>query len=301
LGSGGSGPGQFNLPPGIAIDRRGRVYVADRREQAGLGLSSEGEYLTQWTDTGRPMQICFRRAPNGPSWWRRGISGRDVSVFFLPAARSAIAWAYVSIFDLDGNLLSRWGAATDPCAPEDLLRTARNLRSIHRAGSTSAKWSCRPADIREKFLADVPFAAEVLLPAPGAVNAPSADMYTAGKFGLSFEIFPSKTPKASSRLLGTVACLARFQAGVHLLRPYGAERLPRARGTIEPVLRNSCAAGMWRPLPVFHLSLGDAAECAIGWHSTRDAGIANIKRCGVNARRGQTRFSRLPAEQRNAK
>ncbi len=58
-GAPGDAPGQFNLPHGIAIDRTGRVYVADRENSRIQIFSPEGKFLQQWTDTGRPMQISF--------------------------------------------------------------------------------------------------------------------------------------------------------------------------------------------------------------------------------------------------
>src|SRR4029077_310489 len=48
-GEPGGGPGQFNLPHGIAVDRDGRVYVADRENSRVQVFTPEGEYLTEWT------------------------------------------------------------------------------------------------------------------------------------------------------------------------------------------------------------------------------------------------------------
>ena len=45
-GEPGSGPGQFNLPHGIVVDRSGRVFVADRENSRIQIFSSEGELLT---------------------------------------------------------------------------------------------------------------------------------------------------------------------------------------------------------------------------------------------------------------
>jgi len=115
-GSAGSGPGEFNLPHGIAIDRRGRVYVADRENSRIQIFTPEGKYLTQWTDTGRPMQICFDSAE------RAYVCdvGFGAGMFpFLPPVPPPLRGAFVSIFDLEGNLLSRWGGSEDPCAAGD--------------------------------------------------------------------------------------------------------------------------------------------------------------------------------------
>ena len=115
-GSAGSGPGQFNVPHGIAIDRSGRVYVADRENSRIQVISAAGEYLSQWTDTGRPMQICFDASE------RAFVCdvGFGAGMFpFLPPPPPPLCGAYVSIFDLEGKLLSRWGGSTDPCAAGD--------------------------------------------------------------------------------------------------------------------------------------------------------------------------------------
>jgi DNA-binding beta-propeller fold protein YncE len=48
----GSGPGQFNLPVGIAIDKQGNIYVADVANHRIQKLSSLGQPLTQWHTVG---------------------------------------------------------------------------------------------------------------------------------------------------------------------------------------------------------------------------------------------------------
>jgi tripartite motif-containing protein 71 len=48
----GSGPGQFNGPVGIAIDKQGDIYVADVANHRIQELSSSGQPLTQWHTVG---------------------------------------------------------------------------------------------------------------------------------------------------------------------------------------------------------------------------------------------------------
>ena len=48
----GSGPGQFNTPVGIAVDRQGDIYVADVANHRIQKLSSTGKSLAQWHTVG---------------------------------------------------------------------------------------------------------------------------------------------------------------------------------------------------------------------------------------------------------
>jgi len=117
-GEPGNGPGQFNLPHGIAIDRRGKVYVADRENSRIQVFSPDGRFLQQWTDTARPMQVYFDaddRAFVCDVGFRAGMFPFDT----LPPP--PLRGAYVSVFDTEGNLLSRWGGSEDPCAPGDFF------------------------------------------------------------------------------------------------------------------------------------------------------------------------------------
>jgi DNA-binding beta-propeller fold protein YncE len=58
-GSRGTGPGQFNLPHGIAIDAKDTVYVADRENNRIQLFDTNGTFKTQYTNVGRPNAICI--------------------------------------------------------------------------------------------------------------------------------------------------------------------------------------------------------------------------------------------------
>jgi DNA-binding beta-propeller fold protein YncE len=60
-GSPGSGPGQFHVPHGIAIDREGVVYVADRENGRIQLFTPEGEFLDEWPGLARPAQVFIDR------------------------------------------------------------------------------------------------------------------------------------------------------------------------------------------------------------------------------------------------
>jgi len=47
----GSGPGEFRLPHGIRIDRRGRVLIADRENDRVQVFTRKGEFIEQWLET----------------------------------------------------------------------------------------------------------------------------------------------------------------------------------------------------------------------------------------------------------
>ena len=60
-GEPGGGPGQFHVPHGIAIDRDGVVYVADRENSRIQLFTPKGEFLSEWTDLARPSQVFIDR------------------------------------------------------------------------------------------------------------------------------------------------------------------------------------------------------------------------------------------------
>jgi DNA-binding beta-propeller fold protein YncE len=87
-GEPGSGPGQFAVPHAIAIDKRGRVLVADRHNNRIQIFDAQGSFITQWSGIDLPTDIFI---------------DKDQAVYvsdLLPR---------VSVYDLDGTLLARWG------------------------------------------------------------------------------------------------------------------------------------------------------------------------------------------------
>jgi len=63
-GKPGYGPGEFSLLHAIAIDARGRVFVADRGNNRVQIFDQEGEFIAQWTQYGRPSGIFFDENDN---------------------------------------------------------------------------------------------------------------------------------------------------------------------------------------------------------------------------------------------
>ena len=87
-GDKGDGPAQFALPHSVVVDRRGRVLVADRENHRVQIFDGEGNFLDEWTDLLQPMDLF--------------IDAED-TVYVAEAQQR------ISIYSLDGELLSRWG------------------------------------------------------------------------------------------------------------------------------------------------------------------------------------------------
>jgi 6-bladed beta-propeller protein len=58
-GKKGTGPGEFSVPHAIALDSRGRVFVADRGNKRIQIFDQEGKYLEEWAQFGRPSGLLI--------------------------------------------------------------------------------------------------------------------------------------------------------------------------------------------------------------------------------------------------
>src|SRR5262249_16212041 len=112
-GEPGTGPGQFNLPHGIAYDD-GVVYVADRENSRVQLFDADGKYLGQWTDVARPCQVFI--AGGLVYVAELGFRAGKWPGSSLPPDASG---GRLSIFDRKGELRARWGGGSDPCAAGD--------------------------------------------------------------------------------------------------------------------------------------------------------------------------------------
>jgi DNA-binding beta-propeller fold protein YncE len=125
-GEPGSGPGQFNLPHGIALDREGLVYVADRENSRVQVFTPDGGFLAAWADVARPMQVCVD--PHDRLFVAE--VGFRAGLFPWTDPGPDAVGARVSVFDRGGRLLARWGgdepeAVGDFFAPHDLCLDSR--------------------------------------------------------------------------------------------------------------------------------------------------------------------------------
>jgi DNA-binding beta-propeller fold protein YncE len=115
-GEPGAGPGEFRIPHGIAVDREGIVYVADRENSRIQLFTPDGRFLSQWTDVARPCEVFINRFDHvyvAELGFRAGMwPGTTPPYPGAPGGR-------MSVFDRLGTLLSRWGGGDDPCSPGD--------------------------------------------------------------------------------------------------------------------------------------------------------------------------------------
>jgi hypothetical protein len=63
-GKEGTGPGEFNVPHGIALDSSGRVFVADRGNNRIQIFDQAGKYLGEWKQFGKPCGIFIDSKDN---------------------------------------------------------------------------------------------------------------------------------------------------------------------------------------------------------------------------------------------
>jgi hypothetical protein len=56
-GKQGSGPGEFNNPHSLAMDSKGRLFVADRGNSRIQIFDQEGKFLEEWRQFGRPSGV----------------------------------------------------------------------------------------------------------------------------------------------------------------------------------------------------------------------------------------------------
>ena len=87
-GGPGGEPGQFRLPHNIWLDKRDRVWVADRENNRVQIFDAKGKFLSEWNDLIRPTDVF--------------IDDQETVYISELCLR-------VSIFTIDGKLLARWG------------------------------------------------------------------------------------------------------------------------------------------------------------------------------------------------
>ena len=95
----GDKPGEFNTVHGIAADKKGRVYVADRSNTRIQVFDGRGNFLQEWKseEIGRPWGLTV-----GSDGYLYVVDGGDVKE--EPPERNAAIK-----MDLDGKIIAKWG------------------------------------------------------------------------------------------------------------------------------------------------------------------------------------------------
>jgi DNA-binding beta-propeller fold protein YncE len=110
-GEQGNDFGEFNMPHGIEVDRRGQVYVCDRENSRVQIFSPEGEFLRLWDWVGRPTDIFIDAqetvyiAELGFELARTSLHFRNR--FYAPPGHESIA--RVTVCTPDGEIVARIG------------------------------------------------------------------------------------------------------------------------------------------------------------------------------------------------
>ena len=90
-GTNGSGPGQFKVPHGVAVDASRRIYVADRDNARIQVFDENGKYLDEWPEI-RGVVTLMATADQA-MWVLTGTTNRLLK------------------YDLTGTLLTYWGTS----------------------------------------------------------------------------------------------------------------------------------------------------------------------------------------------
>lgn len=156
-GEPGSGPGQFHVPHGIAVNHDDTVFVADRENGRLQLFTAEGRFIGEWTDVARPCQVAFDKAGHvfvAELGYRAGMwPGTSAPSADATGGR-------VSVFDPTGRLLFRWGGGNNPTAAGDFFA---------------------PHDVRIDSAGSV-YVSEVVLSAGGNRGLVSPDCHSLQKF-----------------------------------------------------------------------------------------------------------------------
>jgi sugar lactone lactonase YvrE len=111
-GKPGDGDGAFNVPHSVLVLPDERVLVCDRENSRIQMFDLDGRYLSAWTDLARPNDVWVDEAGFA---YVAELGERAALYPFQTAPYGQDRVARVSVLDLDGKVLVRWG--DDPNEP----------------------------------------------------------------------------------------------------------------------------------------------------------------------------------------
>ncbi len=119
FGEPGAGPGQFNIPHTVFVDRHGTLYVGDRENNRIQVFDGNGAFRGSWDDVRRPDDIYIT---SDDLVFVAEQGHRSGLVPGLPDPTDESPVSRVTVRDLQGEILAKWGAdenpeTDDPCAP----------------------------------------------------------------------------------------------------------------------------------------------------------------------------------------
>ena len=120
-GEPGTGPGQFDLVHGLAIDRERRVYVADRRNNRVQIFTEDGEFIEEWPDVTDPVGVFI---------------DEQEAVWVISASLHAVLK-----FSRAGELQHRWGAYGGPGGLQGGLFRPHQIDVDQEGNVYVASWS----------------------------------------------------------------------------------------------------------------------------------------------------------------
>jgi sugar lactone lactonase YvrE len=87
-GKRGNGPGEFDTAHAMAMDSRGRIFVADRGNNRIQIFDQDGKVLAEWRQFGRPSGIAITR--DDTIYVADSESGPDTGAHELPGIKKGI-------------------------------------------------------------------------------------------------------------------------------------------------------------------------------------------------------------------